>query len=89
MNINQKSGVVELAFDEGPARVCFREGELVHAEFDEKTGKEAFFETLKRSNGRFSYWPELSPEESALPSMGDFMFLLMEGARKIDEESVS
>ena len=86
MNINQKTGVIELAFDDGPARACFREGELVHAEFDHKTGKEAFFEILKRTDGRFQYRPELGATESGLKSLGDFMFLLMEGARKIDEE---
>jgi len=85
LNVNQKSGAVDLIFSEGKARVCFRDGELVTAVYGGKTGSEAFFEILRENTGQFKFSSELSPEEKQAPVLGDFMWLLMEGMRKVDE----
>jgi hypothetical protein len=84
-NISQKTGVLELIFPWATALLSFREGELVKAEYDKKTGKEAFYALFKESQGRFKFNPKLSSSDMQLPQMGCFMELLLEGLRKVDE----
>ncbi|QTA78367.1 Cyclic nucleotide-binding domain-containing protein, DUF4388 [Desulfonema limicola] len=88
LNINQKSGTVELSVLNKTAIIGFRDGELVRAEYDNKTGTEAFFEIIKQTSGRFKFSSELSETDRKAPAMGEFMWMLMEGVRKIDEENV-
>lgn len=85
MNVNQKTGCVTLYPPDGPARVCFRNGEPVLAEYRGMSGGGAFFVILGVRSGRFSFSSGLSAEEEHLPELGDFMWLLMEGARQMDE----
>lgn len=84
-NVNSKSGTLSLSLTHGAARVAFRDGELVSAAYDGKSGVDAFFAILGESRGRFSYHPDIAPEERDAPEIGDFMWLLMEGIRRIDE----
>jgi predicted Zn finger-like uncharacterized protein len=86
LNVNQKTGVLTLKLPRESAYLSFREGELINARYRNKEGQEAFFELLKIKEGRFKFIPGLSPEEMELPEVGDFMHLLMEGLRKIDED---
>lgn len=87
LNVNQKTGAAELSLKKGTARVCFRNGELINAEYEDSKGSEAFFTILREKEGRFKFNSNLLPEEENLPVMGEFMWLLMEGVRKIDETS--
>jgi CRP-like cAMP-binding protein len=84
-NVNTKSGALSLSLSYGAARVAFRDGELVAAAYDGKSGVDAFFAILGETRGRFSYQPDLTPEEAKAPELGEFMWLLMEGVRRIDE----
>ncbi|MCP4106812.1 MAG: cyclic nucleotide-binding domain-containing protein [Desulfobacteraceae bacterium] len=86
LNVNQKTGVLTLKLPKESAYLSFREGELVSARYREKEGENAFFELLKKREGRFKFIPGLSPEEMEASEIGDFMHLLMEGLRKIDED---
>ncbi len=86
LNLNRKTGMLNLALPKGPARATFREGGLINAKYCQKEGQEAFFEILKEKKGRFKFIQGLSPEDMNAPELGDFMWLLMEGIRKIDEE---
>lgn len=86
LNVNQKTGVLTLKLPRESAYLSFREGELVSAKYRNKEGRDAFFELLKIKEGRFKFIPGLSPEEMEAPEVGDFMHLLMEGLRKIDED---
>ncbi len=86
LNVNQKTGVLTLKFAKESAYLSFREGELIGAKFRNLEGQNAFFELLKIKEGRFKFIPGLSPEEMEAPEVGDFMHLLMEGLRKIDED---
>ncbi len=86
LKTNQKTGVLTLTLSQGPAKISFKNGDPVNAVYHKKRGKEAFFETLREKEGRFRFTPGLSPEEENLPEMGNFMWLLMEGLRIIDEE---
>ena len=84
-NVNGKSGALSLSLAHGAARVAFRDGGPVGAAYDGKKGVDAFFRILGETRGRFTYHPELTPEEENAPELGDFMWLLMEGIRRIDE----
>lgn len=86
LNVNQKTGVLTLKLIKESAYLSFREGELVRAKYRELDGETAFYELLKKREGRFKFIPGLPPNEMELPEIGDFMHLLMEGLRKIDED---
>ncbi len=85
LNVNQKTGVLNMRLPKGPAVLAFREGSLVDASYDGVTGKEAFYEMLKAKTGRFKFVPGLGSEYDKLEEFGDFMWLLMEGLNRIDE----
>ncbi|MEZ4527521.1 MAG: cyclic nucleotide-binding domain-containing protein [Desulfobacterales bacterium] len=88
LNANGKTGAVEFTLSGGKARVGFRDGELIRAVYGPLTGTDAFFEILRQNSGQFRFTSELSPEEKESSPLGDFMWLLMEGIRKIDEEEL-
>ncbi|MDM8550995.1 cyclic nucleotide-binding domain-containing protein [Desulfobacterales bacterium HSG2] len=85
-NVGEKTGVLTLKFPEKTAYLSFREGKLINVKYSEKEGEEAFFELLKQRKGRFKYMSGLSPEEMRASELGDFMGLLIEGLKRIDEE---
>lgn len=85
-NINQKTGVLTLELThKSQAQVKFREGELIDVKYGDREGEDAFFELLKLKKGRFRFTPGLPPQEMDKAGLGDFMTLLMEGLRRIDE----
>ncbi len=85
LNINQKTGVLRLKLSGTAATVSFRDGAMVDAKYDQLSGRAAFYEILKETDGRFKFVPGLSEEEMAAEEMGDFMGMLMEGLKQIDE----
>lgn len=88
INSSQKTGKVQLVLDDGNAVVAFNEGELIDTQYRNLEGKEAFFALLAKSEGTFTYTSGLSVEEKALPVIGGFMGLIMEGMRRVDEQEV-
>ncbi|MFH2064100.1 MAG: DUF4388 domain-containing protein [Pseudomonadota bacterium] len=87
INMNQKTGVLILHLSSGDAAISFRDGDIVRAEYGKWSGRDAFFEILKDTEGRFSFHPGLSPEEMQMKELGHFMCLLMEGISRVDEAS--
>ncbi len=85
LNVNQKTGVVKLNLSDREAEVVFRDGELIGAQSGKNAGKEAFYEILQEKEGRFKFVGELTPEQENAEELGNFMWLLMEGARHQDE----
>lgn len=85
LNSNQKTGMIDMDLSRGNARVFFNDGEIVHASYDKREGKSAFFEILKEKEGRFKFKPHLPEAHKADEPLGDFMWLLMEGVRVTDE----
>lgn len=85
LNYNQKTGILRLNLSHGPASFAFRSGAIVKAEYGRKKGKSAFFSVIGEKEGRFHFIPGLPETEMALPEIGMFMELLMEGLRKLDE----
>ncbi len=84
-NLNQKTGTIRLDLPQGEAETAFLEGELIRARYNGKSGVDAFYEILGAHEGRFKFRPGLPPEEMDADSLGDFMKILMEGVRRIDE----
>ena len=85
LNYNQKTGTLKMNLTKGPASFTFRSGGIVKAEYGRKKGKNAFFSILGEKEGRFHFVPGLPEKDIALPELGMFMELLMEGLRKLDE----
>jgi CRP-like cAMP-binding protein len=85
LNYNQKTGTLKLNLPKGPAVFTFRGGAILKAQYNQLNGKPAFFSVLGEHIGRFHFVPGLTGGEMALPELGMFMELLMEGLRKIDE----
>lgn len=85
LNYNQKTGTLKLNLPGGPADFIFRGGAILKAQYNQLNGKPAFFAVLGEHKGRFSFIPGLSDSEMALPELGMFMELLIEGLRQIDE----
>ncbi|QTA92698.1 Cyclic nucleotide-binding domain-containing protein, DUF4388 [Desulfonema magnum] len=85
LNINQKTGVLTLQLPKGSADLCFREGALISVKYNNAESEEAFYEILKEREGRFKFVPGLPEADMQADEMGDFMWLLMEGVRRMDE----
>jgi hypothetical protein len=85
MNINNKTGVLNMNLTGGPARIAFRDGEIIRSQYRKSTGREAVFEILKETSGRFTFVPGIPPEDESEPKIGSFMGILMEGMKKVDE----
>ncbi|MBR9981887.1 MAG: cyclic nucleotide-binding domain-containing protein [Desulfatitalea sp.] len=85
LNYNQKTGTLKLNLSKGPATILFRGGAIVQAVYGPTMDKFAFFSILGEKQGRFQFVPGLTEQEMALPELGMFMELLMEGLRKMDE----
>lgn len=88
INSSQKTGKVQLTLDDGNAVVTFYEGELVETQYNDLSGKDAFFALLAKGEGNFTYTSGLTSEEKELPVIGGFMGLIMEGMRRVDEQEV-
>lgn len=85
INANQKTGHLKIESDDSRARLLFFEGELVDAQLDDQSGKEAFYNIFGLSNGRFKFIQGLTAEEKKLDVIGGFMGMLMEGMKRLDD----
>lgn len=85
INSNQKTGTLKIEHDEVRATLMFDEGELIHADVLNMTGKEAFFKALSIKGGRFKFTQGLSVVQKQQHVIGGFMGLIMEGMKRIDD----
>jgi CRP/FNR family transcriptional regulator, cyclic AMP receptor protein len=80
--------VLTLTLPKGNARIAFKAGEPVSVSYNGLTGEDAFFEIIRQKRGNFKFKPGLSPSEMNAPVIGDFMYLLMEGMNRVDQEQM-
>jgi len=85
INYIQKSGKLTFELEESIAHIKFYEGEIIEAVFGELTGKDAFFQILSMTKGRFIFVHELSSADAKKEIIGGFMALMMEGMKWQDE----
>jgi DNA-binding response OmpR family regulator len=82
-HLGRLTGVCSIGSGEVKAELRFRQGELVGASVDERSGEDVVYEVLEWSEGHFSFAPgDPGPGE---PLGSGFSQLLLEGCRRLDE----
>lgn len=84
-HMHQKTGRLIMEFENGSARVTFREGGLLAARFEDLDNHEAVYAMLSEKKGTFHFIPGLPDALMKTREIGDFMMILMEGLRRLDE----
>lgn len=85
-HMHQKTGVLSLDLPKGAARVSFLDGAIVGAIYDFKSDQDAVFAILEERQGVYSFTTGLPDKEMGTTPIGDFMMLLMEGVKRVDED---
>ncbi len=85
-HMHQKTGNLLLDMEGESARVTFREGALLAARFGDLDNQEAIYAILARRNGHFRFVPGLPDPQMKARELGDFMMILMEGLKRLDED---
>lgn len=85
INSIQKTGTLTFESETGNGSVTFYEGEIIDAQCKDLSGKEAFFNILTMSKGRFTFDQGLSAREMKKDILGGFMAIMMEGMKRLDE----
>ncbi len=84
-HMNSKTGVLALNLPRGPGKVSFREGCIINAHYQGQENEEAIFSMLAEHEGTYTFTLGLSPQEMKAAEIGDFMRLLMEGVKRVDD----
>ena len=85
-HMHQKTGKLVLDVTNGTGRVAFREGAIIGAKFLEYENKHAVFALLREKLGRFYFVNGIPQSLLEVDDIGDFMMLLMEGIKRMDED---
>ena len=85
-HMHQKTGKLLLDMESGTARVTFREGAVIAARFEELDNQEAIYAMLPERKGYFRFVPGLPESMMKSREIGDFMMILMEGLKRMDED---
>lgn len=85
-HMHQKTGKLLLEMEGGTARVTFREGAVIAARYEELDNQEAIYAMLCQRQGFFRFVPGLPKSMRKSSEIGDFMMILMEGLKRMDEE---
>lgn len=88
-NENRKTGMFDLKLSRGKGQMTFSDGAIVRAEYAAYSGKEAFWAILREVKGTFKFTSSLSLEEMGAKPIGNFLGLLMEGMRILDERNAT
>ena len=86
INSSQKTGRIELLFDDAKATIHFVDGELVHVQYRDLLDKDALFAVLAKKEGHFAYTKGVPLELENKEPFGGFMGLIMEGVQFVDEQ---
>ncbi len=84
-HMHQKTGKLLLDMDGGSARITFRDGSLIAARFGDLDNQEAVYAVIPEKSGHFRFIPGLPAPLMKAREIGDFMMILMEGLRRLDE----
>jgi CRP/FNR family transcriptional regulator, cyclic AMP receptor protein len=84
-HMHQKTGALSLDLSRGNAKVSFRQGCIINASYAGQQNQEAIFSILAEKEGLYRFTVGLSPKEMKAAEIGDFMMLLMEGVKRVDE----
>jgi len=84
-HMHQKTGVLTMELAAGKAHVVFREGGIVRAQYHGLQQAAAVYGILAEKEGYYRFTAGISPQEKSASEIGDFMAILMEGIRRVDE----
>ena len=84
-HMHQKTGKLLLDIPSGTVRVAFREGAIIGARYGEKEDKDAIFSILGEKTGMFRFVSGIPESLMEVEALGDFMMIIMEGYRRLDE----
>lgn len=88
LETGHKSGMLTLSANGSEGTFAISDGQVVSAKFNDLAGEAAVYETLKFSEGTFSFNPqEISGENPEITT--STTFLLMEGCRLLDEAAIA
>jgi len=84
-HMHKKTGVLAMELEGGTGKVSFREGCLINASYGGEKNQGAIYKMLAENKGAYRFTTGLSPQEMKAAEIGDFMVLLMEGVKRVDE----
>jgi CRP-like cAMP-binding protein len=84
-HMNSKTGVLALELPQGHGSISFREGCIINAHYRGLENDQAIFAMLAEHQGTYRFTNGLSPQEMKAAEIGDFMKLLMEGIKRVDD----
>ncbi len=87
-HMHQKTGKLLLDMDGGSARITFRDGGIIAARFGELDNHEALYALMVETHGHFRFLSGLPAPLMKAREIGDFMMILMEGLKRLDEEEM-
>jgi len=85
LNLNRKTGVLSLQLESGPAEIQFKNGDIIHSFYEKLTGPRAVIAIVKNRTGKFKFNPGLPPESENTKAIGNFMGILMNALKEMDE----
>lgn len=88
LNMNNKSGLLEFSVDNCRTEVTFQNGQVCRVVYGADFGIHAFFELFRLGDVDFRFHPSTMEEEPLQP-IGDFMYLMVEGLVRSDEQNNS
>jgi predicted regulator of Ras-like GTPase activity (Roadblock/LC7/MglB family) len=83
---DQKTAQLMIEHNEQQANLFFREGAVLHATLDDLQGEEVIYKILDWQDGQFTL--EVGLEPPAVTIDRSWSSLLLEGARRLDEENL-
>lgn len=86
LHVNTKTGALALKLSKGEASIYFRNGDIIHARYDSHTGLDAIGEIIACRTGKFNFTPKLPPGSETMPPLGNFMGILMNALKDMDEK---
>lgn len=86
LHVNGKTGVLALKLTRGEASIYFRNGDIIYGRYDGQTGLDAITEIVACRTGKFNFFPQLPPEAEEMRLLGNFMGILMNALKDMDEK---
>ena len=85
MHINEKTGVLNFRMAGVNAKVFFNQGEIIHAQYGQETGKQVIAKICQTRAGKFNFSPKLPPEAEKMEALGNFMAILISALKDVDD----
>ncbi|MBN2608494.1 MAG: DUF4388 domain-containing protein [Candidatus Fermentibacteraceae bacterium] len=83
-NSSRKTGLLTVISIDGKAEFFYRKGELVHARYGQKKGRDVLVDIVDWSEGQFSFEAGLEPDETSIQE--DLHHILMWALKERDEK---